>query len=120
MNYINAWTNNFFANHDGLKSIWSRCTAYELHCGRRWTLFDLERGPVLSQTSFAIDAAIATRGVALARSALVELDLREGRLIRPVTEQINASFSYWIVCPKASALSTNIQRFKEWLIAVRE
>jgi len=82
--------------------------------------FDLERGPVLSQTSFAIDAAIATRGVALARSALVELDLKEGRLIRPVTQEINAPFSYWVVCPKGSEFSPNIQRFMEWLIAVRE
>lgn len=77
--------------------------------------FDLERGPVLSQTSLAIDAAIAANGVALARSALVGLDLAAGRLIRPVVDEIRADFAYWIICPAAAEVQGNITRFKDWL-----
>ena len=78
--------------------------------------FDLERGPVFSQTSLAIDAAIAGQGIALARSALAELDLAAGRLLRPVAEEILAEFAYWIVYPKRYASRPNIQRFQAWLL----
>lgn len=79
--------------------------------------FDLERGPIMSQTSLAIDAAIATRGIALARSALVELDLIAGRLVRPVTKEIDADFAYWIVCPREQSQHPNIKLFRNWLLA---
>ncbi len=78
--------------------------------------FDLERGPVMSQTSLAIDAAIAAQGVALARSALVGLDLAAGRLVRPVKDKIRADFAYWIVCPKQRGSHPNIRRFNKWLL----
>ncbi len=79
--------------------------------------FDLDRGPVFSQTSLAIDAAIAGQGIALARSALASLDLGAGRLIRPVPEEVPAEFAYWIVCPKPNASRPNIRRFRQWLLS---
>lgn len=84
------------------------------------TDFDLERGPVLSRTSLCIDAAIATRGIALARSALVELDLAEGRLVRPVSAQVEAPFSYWIVCPKESEANKPIKQFRSWIVKTQQ
>lgn len=78
--------------------------------------FDLDRGPIFSQTSLAIDAAIAGQGIALARSALASLDLDAGRLIRPVPEEVPAEYAYWIVCPKPNASRPNILRFRQWLI----
>jgi len=78
--------------------------------------FNVDHGLVLSQTSFAIDAALAVKGVTLARSALVDLDLAAGRLIRPVKEKVKADFAYWIVCPKENDSRDNIRRMKEWLI----
>ncbi len=79
--------------------------------------FDLHRGPILNQTSLVIDAAVAAQGIALARSALVELDLQAGRLIKPVLHEILAPFAYWIVCPEDHQSRPNILRFKSWLLA---
>jgi LysR family glycine cleavage system transcriptional activator len=83
--------------------------------------FELSRGPVFSQTSLAIDAAVAGQGIALARSALATLDLAAGRLIRPLPDEIAADFAYWIVCPqistnRISAKQSNIKRFRDWLL----
>jgi LysR family transcriptional regulator, glycine cleavage system transcriptional activator len=78
--------------------------------------FDLDHGPVLSQTSLAIDAAVAGQGIALARSALVGLDLEAGRLIRPVPDELPAEFAYWIVCPKQDASRPKVRLFLKWLL----
>ncbi len=74
------------------------------------------RGPVFNEMSLVIDAAIAGQGVALARSALAEHDLRDGRLVRPMPDEQPATFAYWIVCPKRTADSAKISRFREWLL----
>ncbi len=79
-----------------------------------------EQGPIFSDTSLAIDAAVAGQGVALARSALAALDLKAGRLVRPVDNAIPAPIAYWIVCPRASADAPNIQALRHWLLAQAE
>jgi LysR family glycine cleavage system transcriptional activator len=79
--------------------------------------FDLDRGPQLSQTSLAIDAAVSAQGIALARSALVGLDLAAGRRVRPLSDELQADFAYWIVCPHSQASEPKISRFREWLLA---
>ena len=76
----------------------------------------LSHGPVLNEMSLAIDAAIAGQGVALARSALAQRDLDEGRLVRPLKEETPAQFAYWIVCPPEHAASSKIARFRDWLL----
>ena len=64
----------------------------------------------------AIDAAVDGQGVALARSALAAWDLIGGRLVRPFSLALPASFSYWIVCPKATAKLRKIAAFTGWLL----
>ena len=44
---------------------------------------DATRGPLFSERSMAIDAAIEGQGVALARTALAAWDLLRGRVVRP-------------------------------------
>ena len=78
---------------------------------------DLAHGPVLSQASMAIDAAVDGQGVALARTALAAWDLIGGRLVRPFDLEMPVPFAYWIVCPKPSAKLPKIVAFSEWLIA---
>lgn len=75
----------------------------------------VEHGPVLNEMSLVIDAAIAGQGIALARSALVSHDLAEGRLVKPVPQDLPAVIAYWIVCPKPFAQAPKIARFREWL-----
>jgi LysR family glycine cleavage system transcriptional activator len=78
---------------------------------------DFSRGPIFNQASMAIDAAIDGQGVALARSALVAWDLGAGRLVRPFKLSLKVPYSYWIVCPKATAALPKIATFREWLLA---
>ena len=75
-----------------------------------------DQGPIFSDTSLAIDAAVAGQGIALARSALSALDLATGRLVRPLREAIAAPFAYWIVCPKGTAQAPAIEAFRSWLL----
>lgn len=78
---------------------------------------DASRGPVVNEMHLAIDAAAAGQGVALARSALVALDLAAGRLVRPIRHSMPAEFAYWIVCPPGVAGVAKIARFRAWLLA---
>jgi len=79
-----------------------------------------EQGPIFSDTSLAIDAAVAGQGVALARSALAALDIKAGRLIRPMAESVPAPFAYWIVCPRATAERPTIVALRNWLLTEAE
>jgi len=109
--------------HDRDRKGW---TTWLTAVGAAMDRFDLQHGPVFSQTSLAIDAAVAGQGIALARSALAALDLDAERLIRPVRDAVPATFAYWIVCPKPHAKRPKIDRFRQWLLgevtsdAVRE
>jgi LysR family transcriptional regulator, glycine cleavage system transcriptional activator len=78
---------------------------------------DPSRGPVLSQASMAIDAAVDGQGIALARTALAAWDLIGGRLMRPFDIPMPVSYGYWIVCSKAVAKLPKIVAFSEWLLA---
>lgn len=101
--------------HDQDQARWREClAAFEVDP----TLS--EQGPIFSDTSLAIDAAVAGQGVALARSALAALDLKAGRLVRPVDNAIPAPIAYWIVCPRVSADAPNIQALRHWLLAQAE
>ncbi len=65
------------------------CTSTIGRIGAQWLDFagvtgvSPARGPVMSQASMAIDAAVDGQGVALARTALAAWDLIGGRLVRP-------------------------------------
>ncbi len=78
---------------------------------------DPSRGPVISQASMAIDAAVDGQGVALARTALAAWDLISGRLVRPFGPPMPVPFAYWVVCPKTAARLPKIVAFSEWLQA---
>jgi len=78
---------------------------------------DLSHGPIMNRASMLIDAAIDGQGIALARSALAAWDLFNGRLVRPFTTALPLSKSYWIVCPKATAMLPKITRARDWLLA---
>ena len=99
--------------HDRDRRVWAD---WLRAVGAEAEVFDLDRGPVFSQTSLAIDAAVAGQGIALARSALASLDLRDGRLIRPLPDTVPAEFAYWIVYPKSGAKRPKIRRFQKWLL----
>ena len=113
---------NALRNADGL----SRHTLLHVNDRQDWSKWleaagakhvDPSRGPILSQASMAIDAAIDGQGLAIARSALAAWDTIAGRLVRPFAVALPAAFAYWIVCPKATAKLPKIAAFTDWLLA---
>jgi LysR family transcriptional regulator, glycine cleavage system transcriptional activator len=78
---------------------------------------ELTHGPVLNRVSMAIDAAVDGQGIVLARTTLAATDLIHGRLLRPFTEELRLSKTYWIICPKATTTLPKIVTFRDWLVA---
>jgi LysR family glycine cleavage system transcriptional activator len=78
-----------------------------------------ERGPRFSADSMTVEAAVEGQGVALASGALVEGDLRAGRLVRPFPPSVcqETAFSYYLVYPEARAQETKVTAFRDWVLA---
>ena len=68
-----------------------------------------------NQTSLAIEAAIAGRGVVLAKRTIAQEDLRAGRLVRPFRHAHPVEFAYYMVCPKAKKDMPKVESFMNWL-----
>lgn len=70
-----------------------------------------------SQTSLAIDAAIAGQGVALADDALVDEDIEAGRLCRPFDVSIKGDMGFYLVAARQSRHPETVERMRAWLLA---
>ncbi len=68
-----------------------------------------------SQTSLAIDAALAGQGVALASDPMVEDDLAAGRLCRPLGITIKSEVGFYIVAPRHPRNAEHVERMRDWL-----
>ncbi len=90
---------------------------------RTWLLaadlpeIDPTRGPIFTDSSNLVQAAVEGQGVALARGALAAADLAAERLIRPFALSLPAAYAYYIVCPKATAETPKVKAFTTWLLA---
>ena len=76
---------------------------------------DAARGPRFNQSSLVIEAAVAGKGVALAKSQLALADLEAARLAIPFDMSVPIDFAYYLVCPEAKAKTPAVQAFMEWL-----
>lgn len=65
--------------------------------------------------SLAVEAAVAGRGLALARSSIADDDLKTGRLVRPFCSATPVNFAHYIVCPRDHLRSERVQTFIDWL-----
>jgi len=74
-------------------------------------------GPRVSNAHLAIEAAVNGLGVALARATLVNDDLAEGRLVRPLRHAMPTPFSYYLVHSPKAAAGSHLDAFVEWLRA---
>jgi LysR family glycine cleavage system transcriptional activator len=79
---------------------------------------DASRGPIFTDASMLIEAAMGGQGVALARRVLAESELRSGRLVRPFRAELTLASdrAYFVVAPKATADQPRIKAFREWLM----
>jgi LysR family transcriptional regulator, glycine cleavage system transcriptional activator len=73
------------------------------------------RGPIFSDLSHGLQAAIEGHGVALARSSLLANDVRNGILVRPFDIVAPASRKFWLVYPPRSAGTPKLALFRQWL-----
>jgi LysR family glycine cleavage system transcriptional activator len=77
---------------------------------------DGTRGPRFNQSSLAIEAAVAGKGVALAKSALALADLEAARLVIPFDLTTPTDFAYYVVHPEAKSALPQVRAFVDWVI----
>lgn len=77
---------------------------------------DSQRGHRFSMSTLVIDATLAGRGVSLGRSALVEEELAEGRLVRPFEIRYPARHDYCLIYPKESEGRDDVMAFRDWVL----
>jgi LysR family glycine cleavage system transcriptional activator len=98
------------------------------HSHRPWSLwfpqFGLEppaqRGLLFEDSVMLLEAAARGVGVALARSGLVEHDLREGRLVRPFEGGVASELGFFVVWRADSRKLGRIHALRDWLLAEAE
>lgn len=76
---------------------------------------DGARGPKFNQSSLVIEAAVAGKGVALAKSQLALADLEAARLVIPFDMTTPSAFGYYIVHPNSRSSAPAVKAFKAWL-----
>jgi len=79
--------------------------------------FGTEGGLSFSNAHLALDAAIASRGVALANSTIAAADLAAGRLVRPFALGLPNPFAYYLVALPGALERPKVKAFRDWLRA---
>jgi len=79
------------------------------------TDIDGKRGAKFNQSSLVIEAAVAGKGVALAKSTIALADLEAGRLVAPFDLTTPSNFSYYLVHPASKSRHPAVKAFKKWL-----
>lgn len=94
------------------------------HSHRPWSLwfrhFGIEapppQGMIFEDSVMLLEAAAQGIGVALARSGLIEQDLRSGRLVRPFELDVASELGFWAVWRPDSRKLRRIHALRDWLI----
>jgi LysR family glycine cleavage system transcriptional activator len=73
------------------------------------------RGPMFSDSSHTMQAAIEGQGIALARTSLLGDDVRNGVLIRLFDVVVPSPRKYFLVYPPRLADSPKLAPFRQWL-----
>jgi LysR family glycine cleavage system transcriptional activator len=104
--------------HDGSPVADESCPDWSMWLAARGERsFDASRGPRFNQSSLVIEAAVAGRGVALAKRALAQDDLDAGRLVAPMGVSTSVDFAYYVVHPKAKGRLAQVKAFVTWIKA---
>ena len=88
-------------------SMWLKAAAIKLKKGHQALHVD--------QSNLAIEAAIAGRGIALAKAAIAASDIASGKLVRPFRESHPVAFGHNIVCPRENRDTARVKNFIAWL-----
>jgi LysR family glycine cleavage system transcriptional activator len=74
------------------------------------------RDMMFDDSSLMLDAAAEGAGVALARDILVEKDLRNGRLIRPLAAEVESPWSYFFVWRADGPQLPRTLSLRDWML----
>jgi LysR family transcriptional regulator, glycine cleavage system transcriptional activator len=74
-------------------------------------------GARYNQSSLVIEEAVAGKGIALAKLAIAEADLKAGRLVALFDDTQAVAFAYWLVWPRGRTLHPPARAFLAWLRA---
>lgn len=75
----------------------------------------LQDGPVFSEASLCLDAAMAGEGVFLAFETLCHDALERGQVVAPLPRWHGTGLAYWLVSARDRSLSLPQRRFRGWL-----
>ena len=75
------------------------------------------RGPLFSDSSMLVQAAVTSQEVALARKRLAAEDPRAGRLLRVFDLSLPVQSAYYLVSPETTIERPKIVAFCDWLLA---
>ena len=87
-------------------------------CGSRLpasTEIDAARGPASTRRALSSKPPVLGRGVALAKYALAEADIKAGRLVPLLRSSQPVDFSYYLVAPRAKLNLPKVAHFRDWL-----
>jgi len=76
----------------------------------------LADGPVFSDASLCLDAAVAGQGVYLGFEILAQDGLASGRLVAPFPGRFPTGVSYWFVEPLGRRRPPHVEAFRAWLV----
>ena len=77
---------------------------------------DGNSGLKFENAALAYQAAIDELGVMIAQRALVEDDLRSGRLVAPIARPLKMSGGYYLAYPPDRPRSSRVAAFEEWVV----
>lgn len=78
---------------------------------------DTRAGPLFSDETHAVAAALAGQGVTLMSCALIGQDLRQGRLEIPFGPELPGE-PFWLVCPQGRRGEPDIEAVREWVLGL--
>ncbi|KAB8306345.1 transcriptional regulator GcvA [Erwinia endophytica] len=78
---------------------------------------DTDKGPVFVDSNGVLEAAIAGKGIALIRSALIQEELNNGTLVNPLRMAIDSPIAYYLVYDESAILQRMSRRFRDWITA---
>lgn len=78
---------------------------------------DVGTGMTYESSAMAYSAALEGHGIAMAQYFLVEDDLREGRLVRPLPQTVDMGhYTYYLLTPAGRRESASMKLFRNWLL----
>ena len=76
----------------------------------------LPAGPLFDDANLLLYAAIKGHGLTLTRTSLAAAELKAGRLIRALAQEVDAGKGYHLVCPPTNRSLPKVSAFWDWLL----